>query len=142
MTTVSMEVQVNHEQFKKAFQGAPQKLGSEMFTALQGSQVAVIAGAKTSANTLIYDMPIGPSGYIRTGTLRGRIMAGPIQKFMAIVGDYVDYAEYVHEGRGGNRSYGRRPFMELGAEQATKKVEDLFAKAIDNTLADMERKVK
>lgn len=139
-SAVRVEIKIDADKVAQAFKQAPLKLGKEMFTALQGSQIKVTEMAKRAITDLVYSQPYRTPGYTRTGHLRKMILPGAITKFTAIVGNEVPYAYYVHEGKGTSRSYGRRPYMELGAKASEKAIEEFFTKAVDNTLAEIESK--
>lgn len=115
---ISIKIE-NLERVRNAFGRAPARIGKAIADGLQKSAFAVEREAKLSATQLIYARPIGPSGYIRTGLLRNRIETLPISsKLYAVVRSSVNYAHTVHEGLGSSRRYGRRPYMEIGAQRA------------------------
>lgn len=67
---------------------------------------------------------------VRTGRLRASIMTsaqsayiGALTGGWSMVKPHVNYAYYVHEGKGTNARKGRRPFMEIGARNAEPKLE-------------------
>lgn len=98
---------------------------------LYDSAIVIEGEAKKSATTLIYNRPA--VGYIRTGRLRASILpkSNSLSSKEIFIGPSVFYAYYVHEGMGTSRKYGRRPFMEIGAEQSISKIERIAKYYID-----------
>lgn len=86
------------------------KLGAALQDAIKEFAFTVEAEAKKSF-TGFTKVPI------LTGTLRRSINTS-IGNLRAVVAPHTNYAIYVHEGRGSSRSYGRRPFMEVGLQGA------------------------
>lgn len=73
---------------------------------------------------------------VDTGRLRSSIVPlSSIVDIGVVVRPTVNYAYFVHEGLGSNKRYGRRPFMEQGAEKAVKKYNQTIGKALGLHLA-------
>lgn len=59
---------------------------------------------------------------VDTGRLRSSIVPLTLITGLGVaIRPTVNYAYYVHEGKGSNKNYGRRPFMDIGAEKAVSK---------------------
>ena len=56
-------------------------------------------------------------------------------------GTVTPYAEYVHEGKGSNRKYGRRPFFEVTAQKNAKDLNDFLNAVIENVLKRISQKI-
>ena len=73
---------------------------------------------------------------VDTGRLMGSIRADYITLTEASISPHTDYAFYVHEGKGSNRKYGRRPFMEIGEAKANEQEQEVFNSEIEQAVKD------
>ncbi len=81
-------------------------------TAMKAVALEMEANAKVEITRKVYDTPISPSGYIRTGRLRNSI-ANDSDDTTAQVGTNVEYAPYVELG---TSKMTERPFLKPAVE--------------------------
>lgn len=130
-----MDIQINIKnlpELSASFDRMPKNINKALTKGIDRAALLVEREAKLAATDMIYNRPTGKSGYARTGLLRNRIEITSQSALLAIVKSNVKYAYYVHEGKGGNISYGRRPYMEKGAKNAD--VGKVIAGELENAL--------
>lgn len=74
---------------------------------------------------------------VDTGRARASIYSLFRANDVGVVQPNVTYDIYIHEGLGSHRAYGRRPFMEMGAERTVEKQEDKIIKMMDNMIGGL-----
>lgn len=87
---------------------------------------------------------ISGKGYSKAPYLTGNMYRGVTSTVVPLRGTIyptASYAEYVHEGRGSNRNYGRRPFMEDASEDTKPFAEKELKSQVDDELNKIARKV-
>ena len=90
------------------------KLDHALFKSAQVAE----EGIKKAMDFYVYSKPFAPT-YQRTGFMRASTRIKGFRtgkKGFARIGPTADYAIFVHEGRGGNRKYGERPFVSKAAD--------------------------